>query len=122
VQRFITRGGITTATGYPLQITGGSRIHLRTLLVFRYRSDNELCSAAAAAATAVRARRQVPDTGGPLTRRRRRDAGENNKMSQQLIGDILADEDKLVGRNVVQSFHGQLLIGAVCIVVISLHW
>jgi len=110
VQTFITRGGITTATGYPLQVTGGSRIHLRTLLVFRYRSDNELCSAAAAAAaaaaTAVRARRHVPDTGGPLTRRRRRDAGENNKMSQQLIGDILADEDKLVGRNVVQSCHG----------------
>ena len=95
------RSGITTSTGYPLQITGGSRIHLRTLLIFRYRSDNELCSAAAAAA-AVRARRQVPDHGGPASRRRRRQAAlQDSKMSQELVDTILADNDKLVGRYLV---------------------
>jgi len=99
MRTFITRSGITTATGYPLQITGGSRIHLRTLLIFRYRDDNELCSAAAA-----RTRRQVPGAGGPSRRRRRQAAADVNKMSQELITTILADEDKSVGSSVVKRF------------------
>jgi len=111
VRTFIRRDGVTTATGYPLQIAGGSRPHLRTLLVVRYRRDNELCSAAAAAAAAAetggrRARRQVPRTGdGPGSRRRRRQAAfDDSRMSQDLINTILAGEDRLVGRGVIKVF------------------
>jgi len=99
VKMFITRNNISTSVGYPLQITGGTRIHLRTLVIFRYRPDNELCSAAAA--RAGRDRRRVSDTdGGPSGRRHRRTTTNVNTMSQDLVTTILADEDKLVARNI----------------------
>lgn len=95
MKMFITRNNISTSVGYPLQITGGTRIHLRTLVIFRYRPDNELCSAAARAG---RDRRQVSDTdGGPSGRRHRRTTTNVNTMSQDLVTTILADKDKLVG-------------------------
>jgi len=99
VQTFITRSDISTSTGYPLQITGGTRIRLQTLVIFRYRTDCQLCNAARA--TNDRRRRQVPDVGGPSRRRRRRRqvTVNTNEMSQELINTILADEDKLVRRN-----------------------
>ena len=99
MQTFVTLDGITTSAGYPLQIAGGTRIHLRTLLIFRYRADNELCSAAKATpakATTRRGRRQVPDVGGPSGRRRRQATLDGNVMSQELVDTILADGDKLV--------------------------
>ena len=110
MQTFVTLDGITTSAGYPLQIAGGTRIHLRTLLIFRYRADNELCSAAKA--TTRRRRRQVPDVGGPLGRRRRQATLDGNKMSQELVDTILADEDKLVDvlLQCCQTFHGSVLI------------
>ena len=106
VKTFITLSDITTENGYPKQISGGSRIHLRTVLVFRYHTNNELCSAAAGR----RVRRDVPDmsgslldidrplqdTDGPSDRVRRQATFERDVMSQELIDAILAYEDKLV--------------------------
>jgi len=106
VKTFITLSEITTENGYPKQISGGSRIHLRTMLVFRYHTNNELCSAAAGR----RARRDVPDIGGPLPdvfdpdpdidaplyRIRRQATFDRDVMSQELVNAILAYEDKLV--------------------------
>jgi len=94
VQTFITRDDISTATGYPLQITGGTRIHLQTLVIFRYRTECELCNAARAASR--QQQRQVPDVGGHSARRRRQATLHVNEMSQELITTIFADEDKLV--------------------------
>jgi len=62
------------------------------MLVFHYRTDSELCSAA----TAHRGRRHVPNVGGPLERIRRQVASDRNEMSQELVDAILAYEDKLV--------------------------
>jgi len=88
---FITLDDITTATGYPLQVTGGIRIHLQTLIIFRYHTDNELCSAA---------RQWHDDSDGDdndsSQRRRRRQVTSDTIMPQDLVRTILADEDKLV--------------------------
>jgi len=93
VKTFITLNDITTSIGYPLQITGGTRIHLRTLIICRYRTNNELCRAAAGP-------RRVPSDGDGSSRRRRRQAvSDESIMSQELVNTILADEDKLVKRN-----------------------
>jgi len=76
------------------------------MLVFRYHTNNELCSAAAGR----RVRRDVPDIGGPLLdvydphrdidapldRIRRQATFDKDVMSQELIDAILAYEDKLV--------------------------
>ena len=108
VKTFIRLGDISTSVGYPLQITGGTRLHLRTLIICRYRRSNELCSAAAAPSHHDRDRRQVSVVGGPSRRRRRQavpsDAGI---MSQELIDTILAYEDKLVRQTTVKPFNDQ---------------
>ena len=98
VLTFITFDGTTTAAGYPLKVAGGTRLHLQSLLVFRYRADNELCSdAATATAGRRRRRRQLLDVAGgpPPPRRRRRQV--TSVMSKDLVNTILADKDKSVG-------------------------
>ena len=100
VQTFITLADITTSTGYPLQITGGTRIHLKTLVVFRYRTHNQLCNAAKA--TNRRDRRQVSDIGGQWGRIRRQTTSDESGMSQDLVTTILAYENKLVRRKVIK--------------------
>jgi len=107
VKTFITLTEITTESGYPKEIPSSTqRIHLRSLLVFRYHTHNELCDAAAG----HRVRRDLPNTGGtlldsdrqlqdtdrPLDRIRRQAAYDRDEMSQELINAILAYEDKLV--------------------------
>jgi len=93
VKIFIKLSEVRTQNGYPLQITGGSRIHLRTILVFHYSTDNELCSAAA-----HRSKRDAPDPSiySPLVRVRRQTAVDRDVMTQELVDAILAYEDKLV--------------------------
>ena len=107
MKTFITLTEITTDSGYPKEIPSRtSRIHLRTVLVFRYHTHNELCDAAAG----HRVRRDVPDIGGtlpevygplrdtdtPLDRIRRQATFDRDEMSQELVDAILAYEDKSV--------------------------
>jgi len=100
VQTFITSTQIWTAVGYPLQVEGGTRIHLQTLVIFRYDTNCQLCRAARA--TTGRQRRHVPHVGGLSARIRRQATLQMNEMSQELIDTIFADEDKLVERKFVR--------------------
>ena len=58
-QDFVTVYDIETAAGYPFRFP--NKLHCRTLLVFTYRKDTELCSAVKSAPRSghERARREV---------------------------------------------------------------
>ena len=53
---FVTVDDIETAAGYPIQFA--NKLHCRTLLIFTFRSDCELCQAVAAAPRVERRRRR----------------------------------------------------------------
>jgi hypothetical protein len=75
----MTISDILTGGGYPIQMS--EALHVRTLLVFTFRKNNELCSAASSATrNGRRKRRQVAFDSSQLP------------MTLELLNAILSDQ------------------------------
>jgi hypothetical protein len=80
-EKFMTVDDIITGGGYPIQI--GDGLHVRTLLVFTVRKNNELCSAASSATASGRGRRRKRQVTFDATQ---------TALTQQLLDSILSDQ------------------------------
>jgi len=83
-------GDILTGGGYPIQMKNSR--HVRTMLVFTYRKNNELCQAAAAAAKTT--------TGSGKRRKKRQVSFDSTQsaLTQELLKEILNDQKLVIER------------------------